>query len=603
MRVKIDGCYLLPVTSLIAILLISAGPACSESPPRESRNVPRSDYADTIRFLEHRIHNAIKKHHLPSMAAALIDDQDIVWADAIGLANIEKTTPASADTVYRQWSLAKVLTAIETMRLVEEGLVHLDSPITDYLPEFKIQSPFVNDNPITIRSILAHRSGLPRNGNLPDSHLETAVLDMLRDQVMSLADSDVAFPVGQRFKYSNVGYDLLGHIIEEIRGQRFPLYMREHLLGPIGMQRSAFLSTQLPDGSEVAMGYEFFDGKHYPIHRGECTGFPSGNLYASLMDMAEFVKFIFRGGQSGSAQVINGATLGAMFENQFASLTEPQTNGLGWFTNQERFDEQLVWHHGGDSGTNALIAMLPQRKLGVVLFANELSFSAAYQLPIAADALELMLETKHGIVPESKTRHKPIKLDRSALRKYEGKYIMFGEVLEVYRRGKKLKGSIQGIQVDLVPIGEDRFRLTHWLMKIGLARFFPVDLREFELEFLNDVANENVNLVVHSGRVHSEFCPRCPVESDAPGPWEALHGQYEIVHRSLSPDANEEGLGHAEITVEDSLLRSPMGVLHPISPTRLVIVGGPFAGETVTYDPETHYLHHQGRTFKPVTVL
>lgn len=597
------GKYRFTLMTLLAVpFLMGLCLAWPGGPPRKPGDIPAGEYAYTIRYMEHRVQRLTEKHHLPSVAVALIDGQETVWAEAFGQADMEENTPATVHTVYRQWSLAKVLTAVETMRLVEDDLVDLDAPITDYVPGFSVRSRFPEGAPITIRSILAHRSGLPRNGNLPESHIEAAGLDVLRDQVMSLADSYVAFPVGERFKYSNVGYDLLGHIVEEVRGCKFPLYMREHLLAPIGMRRSAFLSTEVPGGPEIATGYEYYKGKHYPIRRGECASFPSGNLYASLEDMAEFVKFIFREGKAGGVRIMKAATLTAMFEDQYPSPTEPQTNGLGWFTNQERFNEKLVWHHGGDSGTNALIALLPRRKLGVVLLANELRFSAAYQLPLAAEALDLMLETKYGTAAPPKPRPKSIRLDKSTLGRYTGKYVIFGEVMDISLRGSRLRGRVQGMQVGLVPIGENRFRLTHWLMKLGLARFFPVDLREFELEFLTNPASGDTVLVVHGGRVHSEICPRCPDMVDVPAEWRKLCGQYEILYRASSPDHAEQRFGHAEIKIENALLRSPMGVLHPIGATELIVVGGPFDGETVTYDADTRCLHRQGLTYRPVAI-
>ena len=135
----------------------------SRAAPRKPDPIPRGDYSYTVDYAEHGIRRLMRQHHLPSLTVALIDDQDTIWQEAFGWANVEKEIPATADTVYKLWSVSKVFTAIETMRLVEEGLLDLDAPITDYLPDFSIQSRFPDSEPITIRSILAHRSGLPRN--------------------------------------------------------------------------------------------------------------------------------------------------------------------------------------------------------------------------------------------------------------------------------------------------------------------------------------------------------------------------------------------------------------------------------------------------------
>lgn len=83
------------------------------------------------------------------------------------MSNIEENIPADFETVFKAGSIAKLFTAIEIMRLYEEGLVDLDAPIETYLQDFSINTRFNDSAPITIRNILAHRSGLPRNGNIP----------------------------------------------------------------------------------------------------------------------------------------------------------------------------------------------------------------------------------------------------------------------------------------------------------------------------------------------------------------------------------------------------------------------------------------------------
>ena len=115
--------------------------------------------------------------------------------------------------------MAKAFTAIETLRLVEDGLVDLDTPITAYIPDFALQSRFPNSEPITVRSILTHRSGLPRNG----CHWVDFTPNVLADLVTSLEDCYQTYPVGYRYKYSNVGFDLLGYLVEETRGNLFRL--------------------------------------------------------------------------------------------------------------------------------------------------------------------------------------------------------------------------------------------------------------------------------------------------------------------------------------------------------------------------------------------
>jgi CubicO group peptidase (beta-lactamase class C family) len=571
--------------------------------PKKPDPIPPGDYTYTVDYAEHRIHQIMQQHHLPSVAVALLDDQDTVWQGAFGWADVKKEIPATVGTVYKLWSVAKVFTAIETMRLVEEGLVDLDAPITDYLPDFSIQSRFPPSEPITARSILAHRSGLPRNGCLlPMS--EPGDYEVLGEIVESLQDCHMAFPVGHRYKYVNVGPDMLGYIIQELRGESFARYMEENLLARIGMENSAFLSVGIPVQKDVALGYEYYKGEYYPLEQGDITSLPSGNLYSTIEDMSAFVKFVFRGGEANGEQIINPETLRLMFENQYSSQRDPQPMGLGWKVTRALDPELMVWHDGGPGeGIGSLVALLPERKLGVVLFANEVSFEGSVSVPLAIELLELMLETKYGVISAAEEPPEPIDLDRSLLDDYVGKYIAFGQVMKVSASGDRLKASIQGMELDLIPVGQNKFRVSHWLLKLGLADLFqlPIDLRKLEIEFLvGDEADEDV-MIVNIGDVSYEVCPRYPEFTDIPAFWEELTGEYELVARLSSGNIGSEIVGRDEIRIEDGVLKMPgvVGPLKPISETEIIILSGPFAGETMVYDPGTGYIYHQWVVYKP----
>jgi len=593
------------VSALIPLVLLASVSFWSwqRAMPKKPDPIPPGDYTYTVDYAEHRIHQLMKQHHLPSVAVALIDDQDTVWQAAFGLANVEKDVPATVGTVYKLWSIAKVLTAIETMRLVEEGLVDLDAPITNYLPGFSIQSRFADLEPITIRSILAHHSGLPRNEChsmmvLPEGR------NVLRELVESLKDCHVAFPVGYRYKYTNIGPDILGYIIQELRGESFARYMKENLLTRIGMESSTFLSAGIPAQKDIALGYEYYKGKYYPYQQGDITSLPSGNLYSTMEDMSDFGKFVFRGGEANGQQIIAPETLRLMFEDQFSSRRDPQPMGLGWKTARVLGSERMVWHDGGPGeGIGSLVALLPERKLGVVLFANEVSFEGSVSVPLAIEILELMLETKYGVIlPEDETLA-PVDLDRSVLDHYVGRYIAFGQAMDISLSGGQLKAKMQGMKLDLIPVDQTKFRVSHWLLKLGLADLvqLPIDLRELELEFLVGDESDDDVMIVNIGDISYEICPRYPEFTDIPVLWGDLAGVYERVARLPSGNVGSEVMGRDEIHIEDGVLKmsGSVGPLKPISATEIIIQSGPFAGETMVYDPATGYIYHQWVVYKP----
>jgi hypothetical protein len=135
---------------LAALVIVGVGLTClSQRHPKKPAVIPLGDYDYTITYAESRISQVMKEKHLPGFAVVLVDDQNIIWQETFGLANLEEDQPVEADTVFRLWSVSKAFTALEILRLVEDGLVDLDTPITTYLPEFSMQSrsPFVAFSP------------------------------------------------------------------------------------------------------------------------------------------------------------------------------------------------------------------------------------------------------------------------------------------------------------------------------------------------------------------------------------------------------------------------------------------------------------------------
>ncbi|MBK5108439.1 MAG: serine hydrolase [Anaerolineales bacterium] len=541
----------------------------------------------------------MKQYHLPSVAVILIDDQDTIWQETFGTANFEADSPARLDTVYKIWSVAKVFTAIETMRLVEDGLVDLDAPITEYLPNFSIQSRFLDPGPITTRSILTHRSGLPRN----ECHWIEFSKHALAGLAASLKDCHQAFPAGYRYKYSNMGFDLLGYLIEEMRGELFPDYMRKNLLLPLGMDNSAFMRSEIPSQLELAYGYEYYEGEYYPYEQGDITSLPSGNLYSTIEDMGLFAKFLFRGGEANGEQIISPEIFEEMFTDQLSSKRDPQLMSLGWKTADVLGSERLVWHDGGPGeGVGALMALLPQRKLGVILFANGTTFEGKVSVPLALDLLEVMFETKYGVnIPQEKTQE-AIELDPALLEKYVGKYAAFGNVLEVFLGGNQLKGRFQGITFNLVPLSETTFQLKHWLADLGLADLLrvPIDLRQMRIEFIvGDEIGDDV-MIINFGKIFFEVCPRYPQLDEIPLLWGDLTGEYDLVARLPSGAVGTDVLGKTSIQVDDGVLQMSglVGPILPISETEIIILTGPFAGETMDVEPGTGNIYHQSIMFQ-----
>ena len=602
-------------TFLLAVILLPSISAfaisCSSSGPRKPEPVPIGDYTYVKTLAEQRLEQVMKRHHVPGMTAVLINDQEIIWQGNYGWANIEQEIPVTEDTVFKMLSLAKPFTAVETMRLVEEGLVDLDAPITDYLSDFTIWSRFPDGEPITIRHILTHRSGLPRNGCVkPDWYFGPEAVEYL---TVTLSNCFLTYPTGERYKYSNIGFDSLGTIIQEKRAQAFPVYMHENLLAPVGMSASSFWPSGLGgvgrlDDAQKASGYEFFEGEYYAREQYDIAAIPSGNLYATANDLAAFVKFIFRGGEADGAHLISSETLALMFEEQASRVQDPQRMGLGWKIGRVLDTEKMVWHDGGSSeGIGSLIAFLPERKLGVILLGNGTNFEGVLSAPLAVELLEAMLETEYGLVKEEQKPPDSYPMSNNSLAAYQGDYALMGQIMAVVLDGDKLRGSIAGMSFDLIPVGENRFRASHWLYNLGLSSLLPLpmDLTELEIEFQPGAEPAGDLMIVDFGGITYETAPRYPAIQEIPESWAALAGKYERYDRLQSGEVGPEKLGEMEIVIEDSRLfmSGSIGPVLPIDDSTIIILSGSFGGETVGRDPQTGFLYHQGNVYKPELVV
>jgi len=199
---------LLPSALLIPFALILAVCGCTGG-----SGTPPEPYANTIAQMTTYIENSMAQSNVTGLSIALVDGQNVVWSRGFGYADKEANVPAAADTIYEIGSLSKTFAATAIMRLVEEGRMDIDQPLTTYLPGFSINQRFPQSGPITIRAILTHHSGIPGdlfNGAFTEGQpfdYDTWLLDILKNEY-------TAAPVGSVLAYSNSAIALLRPVIE-----------------------------------------------------------------------------------------------------------------------------------------------------------------------------------------------------------------------------------------------------------------------------------------------------------------------------------------------------------------------------------------------------
>jgi len=329
------------------------------------KEIVRAGYHDVRHKIIPLIKKIRQKYKVEGLSLALVDRQGIAWAEGFGYSNEAKRISATPNTIYRAGSIAKSFTASAVMQLVEDGVVQLDRPLSTYLPQFSIRSRFrTTSNAITVRSIMHHHSGLPtdiRKGMWTSADF-TSVTKQLHEEY-------AAYPPNMLFSYSNVGYSLLGHMLQERSGRPFSDYMQQELFQPLGMHNTSFTLTQDMQPL-ISKGYR--DGSEVELH--PIRDLPAYSIYSSVMDLGQYMNMLLADGSYGGREILEQETIAEMFkvQNGNVALDMGIKCGLGWFIEQGSVEgaNNVVRHGGTTMLFSSEMILLPEHHLGVVVLAN-----------------------------------------------------------------------------------------------------------------------------------------------------------------------------------------------------------------------------------------
>ncbi len=375
---------------------------------------PRQDYGSGARALEEFIADEMRQKGLPALSIALVDDQEVVWARGFGYANPSDSVPATARTVYRVGSVSKLFTDIAVMKLVEQGILDLDVPIAEYLPQFSPENR--SDVPITLRHLMTHRSGLVREP--PVGHYFDPTEPSLRQTALSLNYTELVYAPETAAKYSNAAIAVVGYLLEHTQQEPFSSYLTRAVLEPLGMTKSAFQRTGRIE-SEMATGFMWtLDGREFEAPTFELGMSPAGSMYSTVEDLAKFISALLARGESPGGRMLDPQTLDEMWTPQYADSGTTVGYGIG-FGISEFMGHRRVGHNGAIYGFATELAVLPEENIGVVVAATK-DFSNAVIERIANAALETMLAVRAGREAPSLAVSDPVPPELA--RRLSGKY-------------------------------------------------------------------------------------------------------------------------------------------------------------------------------------
>lgn len=339
---------------------------------RSAWEARRQEIASYLPEVERLVQQEVTKQRMPSLAAAVLVDGQLLWWRGYGAEDLERGNPVTAHTVYRIGSITKTMTGLALLRLRDEGRVRLDDPAEVYLPEFAEVHYTTADSPlITLRMLLTHTSGLPRLGKFDYAKKRSTPVTE-REVLDSLRATKLENVPGTKQVYSNFGFASLGILISRVTGMSYQQYMSETMLAPLGMGGVAWHHDEVRD--RLATGYVKNGGTYEARHHwlmGAADGM--GGLYASLDDMVRFTSFNMTAwppGARSDQQPLRNASVRESHMLGGWQTPSGQGTGIGWGVVKLGDAGQLNFHTGATHQYAATVMFLPHERLGFVGLTN-----------------------------------------------------------------------------------------------------------------------------------------------------------------------------------------------------------------------------------------
>lgn len=395
-------------------------------------------------MLDKKFYKMCKKSKMVGVNVALFNSKGIIYNYNYGFANKGEGIKSDNETLYMIGSNTKLMTALSILKLWEEGKLSLDDDIKKFIPEFAVKSYFEYDR-ITIENLLMHRSGLV-------SDLFHLILDRTRDYheiIAELKDTYLTAEPGKMLSYSNVGYTVLGIIIERVSGVSYTEYIENEIAKPLGIQVHFLLNEEdrRPYKSNVALCYDKM-GKE--VEDMLSTLLPAGsNTYMSLNDFVKFGQIFL----NKSNTFLKKETLEYMetLNLEEAIDKELQNIGYGLIHNQYDYGNEVgkVLGHGGDTTCHhSVLNYIPDLDVGVVVMTNS-QRAIGLSRTAGMTVLEEYLRAQGFDIKELPAEHKYV---QGNTKKFVGRYATGLGMIDIrLNRKSELIAKVSKIPVKLYP--------------------------------------------------------------------------------------------------------------------------------------------------------
>jgi CubicO group peptidase (beta-lactamase class C family) len=353
--------------------------------------------------LDEFILGKMKASNIPGLTACIMKKDRLVWTGAFGWADVEDKKPMTERTIQNIGSISKTITATAVMQLFEQGKFKLDDDVDGYLP-FPVRNPRFPDEPITFRQLLTHKASIKDGSAYEHSYACGDPTVSLKDWIKGYLVPGGKYYSGEEnfhtwkpgtvktpiWSYSNVGFGLLGYLVEVISGRDFAEYTKNNIFAPLGMKNTGWYladadidhhaipysliseDRRLPPG----ITFETFlprygkdkqilkTGELFPHCLYSFPNYPDGLIRTSVRDLSRFLRAYIGGGVFEEKRILKEETVRTMLSKEHFG------QGLCWFDLKLKNGDAAWGHGGGDPGISTEMLFRPTDGVGVIVFFN-----------------------------------------------------------------------------------------------------------------------------------------------------------------------------------------------------------------------------------------
>ena len=418
------------------------------------------DISPLIDELKTKIPEWKNQHKINGFTVAITGTSGNLWSQGYGHADHDET-PVTSNTLFMIGSLSKAYTATAFLRAVQAGLVDLDDKLIDHYPEFNWKTRYGEDQreKITYRHLLTHWGGLQHNC---DNRLPGGGFCSYDEYIKRINGVWQKYPVGTRFSYSNIGYDLIAAALQTITGQSFEYWMKTQVYEPLGMNRSTTNAWAALQGLDVARGH--FGDSEFSM---KDTAFPqigSGSQYCSVDDMSRFIAMHLNGGFVNGMPFLEKPLLEEVYRIPYRDDYQMMAIGMGIGVRHFKYDGELFLTFFGDGpGYLSLHQLFPRLGIGWVMSCNQSLNSFQLLSSVATMIEEYLVKAKLGELPpdldakDQLPKRKPVSLDPSTLDRLSGRYVSRRTKIQVEQENGSLGFQYQGKPNKLIALSDTEF--------------------------------------------------------------------------------------------------------------------------------------------------